>query len=400
MKTDKKEKKEKRINRPGVFGSLLMTLKTSAYAKPIIFVFAIIVLAGVLMFVLELRTNEQFEDVADGWWWAIITFSTTGYGDKVPITTGGRIIAILTIFFGIAGMSFLSGTFASVFVDQNTRARRGLMDFPKMRDHFIICGWKDHMKDILLDILAVSDDITSERIIIISNVDSDRIEELKEVKEMKGINFVRGDYFSESSLLRANVKEARKVLILSDTFESAAASEVDSKTVMTVLTIKAMAKDVYTTAELLDKKYENYLKQAMCDEIMFSRDFSRRMIATTTAINGMSHIVYSMLSSETNSKLNTHGIPGEYLGKTYGEYKATFTARDNSILIGVLENTGSPHRVKIEALREAQKTSDVSQLVNNLQKVKGLETNLPVLVPPDDYVLQQHSKAIVLERVS
>ncbi len=391
--------KEKRIKKPGFFANFVTTLKNSAYAKPIIFVLGIIILAGVLMFVIELRPNDQFENVADGWWWAIITFSTTGYGDKVPLTPAGRIVAVLTIFFGIAGMSFLSGTFASVFVDQNTRARRGLMDFPKMNNHFIICGWKDHMKDILLDILAVSEDITSERIIIISNVDSDRIEELKEVKELKGINFVRGDYFSESSLLRANVKEAKKVLILSDTFESAAASEVDSKTVMTVLTIKAMAKDVYTTAELLDKKYENYLKQALCDEIMFSRDFSRRMIATTTAINGMSHIVYSMLSSETDSKLNTFGIPDEYMGKTYGEYKTSFSLRGNLVLIGVLENTGSPHRVKIEALREAQKTSDVSQLVNNLQKVKGLETNRPVLVPSDDYVLQKHSKAIVLERV-
>ena len=147
------------------------------------------------------------------------------------------------------------------------------------------------------------------------------------------------------------------------------------------------------------KKYENYLKQALCDEIMFSRDFSRRMIATTTAINGMSHIVYSMLSSETDSKLNTVQIPDDYLGKTYGEYRAAFTGQDGAIVIGVLENTGSPHRVKMEALREAQKTSDVSQLVNNLQKVKGLETNLPVLVPREDYVLQKHSKAIVLERI-
>ena len=377
------------------------TFRTSAYVKPIFFFAVLLILSGVIIFILELGRNEEFRDVADGWWWAIITFSTTGYGDKVPITLGGRIVAVVTIFVGIAGMSFLSGTFASVFVDQNTRARRGLMDFPKMKDHFIICGWKDHMKDILLDILAVSEDITSDQIIIISNVNADKIAELKEEKELKGVNYVRGDYFSESALLRANVKEARKVLILSDTFESRAISEVDSKTVMTVLTIKAMAKDVYTTAELLDMKYESYLKQAMCDEVIYSRDFSRRIIANTTATNGMSHIVYNMLASDqSNSRLATLGIPEEYLGKTYGEYKSAFNVFKSSVLIGILENTGSPHRVKMEALREAQKTSDVSRLVNNLQKVKGLEVNRPFLVPPDDYVLQKYSKAIVLERLN
>lgn len=377
------------------------TFRTSAYVKPIFFFAVLLILSGVIIFILELGRNEEFRDVADGWWWAIITFSTTGYGDKVPITLGGRIVAVVTIFVGIAGMSFLSGTFASVFVDQNTRARRGLMDFPKMKDHFIICGWKDHMKDILLDILAVSEDITSDQIIIISNVNADKIAELKEEKELKGVNYVRGDYFSESALLRANVKEARKVLILSDTFESRAISEVDSKTVMTVLTIKAMAKDVYTTAELLDMKYESYLKQAMCDEVIYSRDFSRRIIANTTATNGMSHIVYNMLASDqSNSRLATLGIPEEYMGKTYGEYKSAFNVFKSSVLIGILENTGSPHRVKMEALREAQKTSDVSRLVNNLRKVKGLEVNRPFLVPPDDYVLQKYSKAIVLERLN
>jgi len=187
------------------------------------------------------------------------------------------------------------------------------------------------------------------------------------------------------------------VLILADTFDSGAVSEVDSKSVMTVLTIKAMAKNVYTTVELLDRKYENYLKQALCDEILFSRDFSRQMLANTTAINGMSHIIHDLLS-QTNSKLSTCGIPDEFLGKTFGQYKEAFNAFQNTILIGILENTGFPNMIKMEALREAQKTSDVSRLVNNLQKVKEIEINRPVLVPSEDYVIQKHSQAIILER--
>ena len=55
--------------------------------------------------------------------------------------------------------------------------------------------------------------------------------------------------------------------------------------------------------------------------------------------------------------------------------------------------------MKIEALRNAQKTSDVSKLVANLQGVKGLEVNKPVFLPPDDYGLNKHALAIVLERL-
>ncbi len=361
-----------------------------------------IFVVGTTVFLLELkRNNDHFSSLFDGIWWAVVTFSTTGYGDKYPITLSGRTVAIMGIFFSIGATSALSGALASIFVDRNTRSRRGLMDFPKLKNHYIICGWKDHMSDILMDILETDKEVTSAELLIISNIESEKIEELKENKDLGDLNYVRGDYFSENSLKRANVFTAQKVIVLSDTFESQAISEVDSKTVMTVISIKAMAKDVYTCAELMDRKYEAYLKQAMCDEILFSRDLSRRMIANSATINGMAHIMGSLLSgvAENGSRLNTQDIPIRYIGSTYGVYRGEQFCSGTSVLLGILENTGSPNRIKMEALREAQKTSDTSALINNLQAVKELEINNPVFIPSEDYVLQKYSKAIVLERV-
>jgi voltage-gated potassium channel len=381
------------------FASLRLWYKHSRYAKLLIYSLVFFFAAGILMVLFESGENTQFVDLLDGLWWTVITFSTTGYGDKVPITIGGRIIAVLTIFIGIGAMSLLSGALASWLVDRNTRARRGLMDFRTIRNHLVVCGWKADMKETLLDILRVSDDHSAEDIIVISNVDSERVEALKEDSQLKGLKFVRGDYFSELALGRANVREARKVLILADTLESSAASEVDSKTVMTVLTVKAIARDVYVTAEVLDRKFETYLRHAMCDEILFSRDFSRQMLASTSATNGMSHIVHKLLAHEGNSQLTTRPIPDRFVNSRYNEFRKEFRETDNRILLGVLENTGSPGRMKLEALREAQKTSDVSQLVTNLQQVKDLAVNRPVLLPPPEYEIQRHSLAIVLERI-
>ena len=342
----------------------------SRYAVTATFFVACFILTGILMYAIEFKANDMFRNVIDGLWWSLVTFSTTGYGDTVPKTFGGRMVAVATIFFGIAGMSFLSGTFASVFVDRNTRARRGLVDYRRLKNHFIICGWKDYINDILMDIVQFSDDFSSDKIVLISNVASEKVEELQEDKLLSGIRFVRGDYFSDSSLFRANVKEAQKILILADTLESSAVSEVDSKTVMTVLTIRAISKDIYICAELMDRKYESYLKQAMCDEILFSLDFSRKVLANTSTLNGLSHIVYELLAREqSKTRICTLGIPDDYINKPYSEFKITFTEQADTILLGILENTGSPNRMKIESLRDAQKTSDVSQLVTNLQKV-------------------------------
>lgn len=381
------------------FKAVRLFYSKNKYAGIITIFLLLFILPGAFVFLVEKLGNGQFGTIFDGWWWAIITFSTTGYGDKVPLTAAGKIAAVFTIFIGIGAMSVLSGTLASIFVERNTLARRGLMDFRKKSGHYIICGWKDHMKDILMDILSVTPELVSDDIILVSNVDIQKVEEIKEEKKLADLNFVRGDYFSESALNRANVKSAKKVVILADTFESTAISEVDSKTVMTVLAVKALSRDIYTCAEILDKKYESYLNQAMCDEILYSRDISRRVIASTSATNGMAHIFQELLAHENSSgRLTTEPIPEEWIGKNYGEFRVGSGGNSKRIFLGILENTGSPNRIKMEALREAQKTSDISKLVSNLQNVKGLEINKPVLVPADDYVLQKYARVIVLER--
>ena len=381
---------------------LIKTIRSSSLLQLVLLVSASMFVGGTIIFFLEVRRNTaEFSSIWDGLWWAVVTFSTTGYGDKVPITVSGRTMATLGIFFGLGATSALSGALASIFVDRNTQARRGLMEFPKLKNHYIICGWKDSMADILVDILNTDFEITSEDLLLISSVSGEKITELKDQKELSGIHFVRGDYSSEGALKRANVKGARKIIILADTSNIRAVSEVDSKTVMTVLSVKTMAKTVYTCAELLDRKYEAYLRQAMCDEILFSRDLTRRIIANTTTINGMAHIMGVLLAGGTDggSRLNTIDISDQYIGVTYGYFGTELCCTGERVLLGILENTGSPNRIKMEALRAAQKTADTSTLISNLRMVKELEFNNPVFIPPKDYILKKYSKAIVLERL-
>jgi voltage-gated potassium channel len=274
------------------------------------------------------------------------------------------------------------------------------MDFKGLRGHLIICGWREDMKEILQDILRASDELEADRLVIISNVEPEKVEALQNESELRALKFCRGDYYSEAALARANVREARKVVIIADALESSAVSEVDSKTVMAALTAKSLARDVYVTAEILDRKYESYLKHAQCDEILFSRDFARHMLASSSVTNGLSHVVQELLGQgESGSRLQTMAIPNGFVDGPYGDYRRSLEDNETKqILLGVLVNTGSPNAMKMEALRQAQKTSDVSQLIANMQKVKGLEVNQPVLLPDDDYQIQRHSLAIVLER--
>lgn len=53
-----------------------------------------------------------------GIWWAIGTVTTVGYGDVVPVETSGRILAAAAMIVGIAFLSLITATVASVLVSR------------------------------------------------------------------------------------------------------------------------------------------------------------------------------------------------------------------------------------------------------------------------------------------
>lgn len=83
--------------------------------------------------------------------------------------------------------------------------------------------------------------------------------------------------------------------------------------------------------------------------------------------------------------------------QTYGKLREIFHAKHPDMtLLGVLENSGNGHKAKELALRKAQLTPNVTQLVKNLQGVKDLRFNRPVFSPKDDYVIGEGAMAIVI----
>jgi len=193
------------------------------------------------------------------------------------------------------------------------------------------------------------------------------------------------------------VKNAKRVMLLADRLVEGSTQEVDLRTVMAVITIKAIAKSVYVCAEIVDSKFERYLRFSNCDEIIMTSEYTRSLLASASAGTGVSHVVSELLNVNAPVSITTVDIPKKLFGKSFQELSKYYSLKDGSILIGLLENTGNFFIRRKEALEEAQKTADISMLVDNLKFVKTLLPNLPVINPPADYEIKKYTMAIIIE---
>lgn len=74
----------------------------------------LIALFGALIYEVEkLAQPDKYARVFDGFWYSVVTASTTGYGDLFPITVTGKLLAMVFIFAEIAFMSIYIGIFSS-----------------------------------------------------------------------------------------------------------------------------------------------------------------------------------------------------------------------------------------------------------------------------------------------
>jgi voltage-gated potassium channel len=359
--------------------------------------FIVVLLAGgAAMYFIEKGSNEQFKTPEDGLWWSLVTLTTIGYGDKFPTSTVGRLLAFVVVIFGIGLVGTVTAKIASALVERRIREGKGLTDAEGFKGHLVILGWKADLHLLLQGMLSISPDLLQKGVVLVNQAGEMPNEQLR--ARFPGIVYVHGDSIDPQVLDRARVRDASKALVLVDEAVDRSDQEQDARTVMMVMNIENMNSNVYTCAEVLDPKYVAYLRLAHCDEVILSREFDRLMILGASLSTGFSPVIQSLMRVGDAQVLYTAEIPADFVGGNFSDLAVHFRGKGGYLLVGLLENTGQSLTMKREALRHAQKTDDVALLVENLQAVKTLENNRPVLNPPDDYPVKPHAMAIVIGR--
>lgn len=99
-----------------IIAVLRMALATSAVSA------AVVLAGGTVVWYLEAdRPGSTFRSWGDGIWWALTTLTTVGYGDHVPDTTPGRVVAAFIMIVGVGVLGAVAAMVALIFASAVAR---------------------------------------------------------------------------------------------------------------------------------------------------------------------------------------------------------------------------------------------------------------------------------------
>jgi len=84
----------------------------------------LVVFSSIAILQVEKDPNSNIKTAEDAIWWAYVTITTVGYGDKYPVTTEGRIIASVLMTAGVGLFGTFTAYISSLFVTDRRNKER------------------------------------------------------------------------------------------------------------------------------------------------------------------------------------------------------------------------------------------------------------------------------------
>lgn len=251
--------------------------------------------------------RDSYDDTEDGEishldavYFTVVSITTTGYGDIVPVEQDARIIDTVFLTIGRAAMWFVIVGTAYQFVFERYREAYLMKAIQKrLKDHIIIVGFSTTGMSAAKELNAKG--FKKSQIVIISSDEN----EAQEAAEM-GYVSIHGDASQEKNLIDAMISKASSLVI---------ATRRDDSNVLISLTAKDLNPDLRVISQVTDLENTKLLKKSGVETIIAPAVTSGSLMATATSQPNVVHLLEDVMTSEKGMYLNQRDIKGEEIGR-------------------------------------------------------------------------------------
>ncbi|MFI6075208.1 potassium channel family protein [Actinoplanes sp. NPDC051343] len=226
--------------------------------------------------------NNDGLTLLDCFYYAVVSLSTTGYGDITPVTPDARLVNVLLITPArVLFLIILVGTTLEVLTDQYRNTLRVSRWRRKLKDHVIICGYGTKGRAAVGALLENGYD--KSKIVIVEN----REDALRQATA-NGLAAVTGNATRSSVLNEADVKNCKSVIIATDS---------DEASVLITLTVRQLtAGQVRIIAAVREQENAALLKQSGAHHVIVSSATAGRLLGLTTTAPPLIDVVEDLLT--------------------------------------------------------------------------------------------------------
>ncbi|WP_433078617.1 potassium channel family protein [Dactylosporangium sp. CA-052675] len=226
--------------------------------------------------------NDDGLSLLDCFYYAVVTLSTTGYGDITPVSESARLVNILVITPArVLFLIILVGTTLEVLTDQyrtNLRLQRWRK---RVKNHVIVCGYGTKGRAAVSTLLENGFDKTS-----VVVVESDRGALRQATAD--GLVAIEGSATRSGILVEARVQEAKAVIIATDS---------DDASVLVTLTVRQLtAGKVSIIAAAREAENAPLLRQSGAHHVIVSSATAGRLLGLSTTAPPLIEVVEDLLT--------------------------------------------------------------------------------------------------------
>lgn len=295
-------------------------------------VLLVVLIGSLLLFVTEKNHNPEIATYWDAIWCMFVSMATIGYGDVVPITAPGKVIVVICMILGIGALSTYITTLATRRAAKTKRRYSGMQGKTKSKDHVVICGWNSrgaYVVERLVDDLASA----HRSLVLLADLEDSPVDDER-------VFFFRGSPSSENDLKRANISEASAAVLLADESKGGSPEDIDSRTVLAALTIRALNPTLKMTAEVINPENIGHLNLAKVGEILDSDVLLGNLIARSALNYGLIGIVTDMVTRKQDMRIFSLPVKADLAGKSCEEAAASLRDKHSGRLIGTMSGEG------------------------------------------------------------
>lgn len=222
--------------------------------------FVLILLFGTLGYMIIAGAN-----FLDSLYMTVITITTVGYQEIMPLGPGGRLFTIVLILIGVGFVFYVFGKFTETIVEGGLHKALGKINMDKrlakVKEHYVICGYGRIGKIICKSFYEAGQDF-----VVIEN---DPEEVLNIIK--KRYLLVEGEASDDETLLKAGVRQAKGLV-------SVVSSDADN--VYITLSAKELNPDLLVLSRASGREgAETKLRRAGADKVISPYDIGGRHMA-------------------------------------------------------------------------------------------------------------------------